>query len=72
MVMEKFRDKYILFLIIFFFCSCMSNEEKALSDAYVQFNYQIDDLRLDIKNFNGPIRLVKDDKNFFPRKYHVL
>ena len=46
----------------------MSNKEKVLSDAYVEFNYQIDDLRLDIKNFNGPIRLVKDDRNFFPRK----
>ena len=72
MAMEKFRDKYILFLIIFFFSSCMSNKEKILSDAYVEFNYQIDDLRLDIKNFNGSIRLVKDDRNFFQRKNHVL
>ncbi|MEY4963228.1 MAG: hypothetical protein RLZZ323_547 [Bacteroidota bacterium] len=72
MGMEKFQNKYILFLVVFFFVSCMSKKEKALSDAYAEFNYQVNDLRLDVKKFKGPVKLKKDDRNFYPRKNHVL
>ena len=50
----------------------MSKEEKALSDAYAEFNNQVNDLRLDFENFKGPFMLKMDDRKFKPRMNHVL
>lgn len=72
MGMERFQSKCIQFLVFFFFISCMSKKESILSTAYSEFNYQVNDLKLDIKKFRGPIKLKKDDRNFYPRKNHIL
>jgi hypothetical protein len=72
MAIEKFRYKYFLFLVIFFFCSCMSNKEKALSDAYSCFDNQIEELKLNNISFEGPIKLNLFEKKYFPKKGHII
>jgi len=72
MGMEKFQNKYILIFVVFFFISCISKKEKTLSEAYREFNHQINDLSLDSEDFEGPVKLKKDDRNFYPRKNHIL
>ena len=68
----KFQNKLIICLFFLFLISCKSDKENALSNAYSEFDYHLDDLRLDNTKFEGPIKLVKNDRNFFPRKNHVL
>ncbi|MBB4802055.1 hypothetical protein HNP37_002116 [Flavobacterium nitrogenifigens] len=72
MGMEKFRSKFFIFISILFFASCVPNEEKVLSEAYAQFNYQVNDLKLDSNEFNGPVKLIKDSRGTYPRKNHIL
>ncbi|MBE8726417.1 hypothetical protein [Flavobacterium hungaricum] len=72
MELEKFQSKYTLLFTFLFFVSCTSNKERAMLDADGEFNYYVNDLNLDVKDFTGPIILKKDDKNFQPRRNHIL
>lgn len=72
MDMGKFRNNFSCLILMMFLISCQSNSEKALSEAYGSFNYQVNDLKLDNLTFKGPVVLKKDNRNFFPRKNHIL
>jgi hypothetical protein len=68
MDMGKFRNNFGCLMLMMFLISCQSNSEKALSEAYGSFNYQVNNLKLNNLTFKGPIVLKKNYRNFFQEK----